>query len=33
MSALVSVIITAYNQDAFISQAIQSVYDQTYLNW
>lgn len=33
MSALVSVIITAYNQDAFISQAIQSVYDQTYFNW
>lgn len=30
---LVSVIMPAYNSEAFISEAIQSVIDQTYPNW
>ncbi len=32
-SSLVSIIMPAYNSAAFISEAIQSVLDQTYQNW
>jgi glycosyltransferase involved in cell wall biosynthesis len=33
MTPLVSIIITAYNQESFVAQAIQSVVNQTYENW
>jgi glycosyltransferase involved in cell wall biosynthesis len=32
LSSLVSIIITAYNQDKFLSEAIESVLNQTYTN-
>lgn len=33
MSVLVSIIVPCYNQEDFINDALQSVYDQTYTNW
>jgi glycosyltransferase involved in cell wall biosynthesis len=32
-NAIVSVVITCYNQEKFISEAIESVLSQTYLSW
>ena len=32
-NGLVSVIMPAYNSEAFISESINSVIDQTYPNW
>lgn len=33
MKSLVSVIIPCYNQDQFLAETLQSVFDQTYSNW
>ena len=33
MSALVSVLMTSYNAEAYVAQAIQSILNQTYTNW
>lgn len=33
MSPLVSIIVPCYNQEEFIGDALQSVYDQSYTNW
>lgn len=33
MTPLVSIIVPCYNQEDFINDALQSVYDQTYTNW
>lgn len=33
MNSLVSIIVPCYNQEEFINDALQSVYDQTYQHW
>ena len=33
MKSLVSIIIPCYNQDQFLDETLQSVFDQTYSNW
>ncbi len=33
MSALISIIVPCFNQSQYLGEALQSVYDQTFLNW